>query len=104
MKTLAASFGSTLASAPGPIDAGVLQRGLVGGVALNAEMPGLACLLDAALVLFEHHDIGAAVLQRLGELDADAAIAADDDVIVEFVDFSLHAPCRPIIAAASSAS
>ncbi len=76
---------------PRPVDAGILQDGLVGGVALNAEMAGLAGLLDPALALFEHHDLGAAVFQRLGEFDADAAIAADDDVVVQFVDFSLHA-------------
>ena len=38
------------------VDAGVVQRRLVGGVALQAEMAGLARLLDAALVLFEHDD------------------------------------------------
>ena len=49
-------------------------------------------LLDATLVLFQHHDTGATVLQRLGEFDADAAVAANDDMALDLVDLSLHAP------------
>ena len=92
MKTLAASFGSTLASARARAMPASCSIGLVGGVALNAEVAGLACLLDPARILLDHHGGRAAVLQRLRKLDADAAIAANDDVVVEFIDFCLHAP------------
>ncbi len=62
------------------------------GVALQAEIAGGARLRDLVLVLLDHHEAGGAGLQRLGELDPDAAEAADDDVVFELVDLGVHAP------------
>jgi ethanolamine utilization protein EutA (predicted chaperonin) len=55
-------------------------------------MPGFTRMPHPLLVLLED-DIGrAAILECLGKLDADTAIAADDDVVLQLIDFRLHAP------------
>jgi hypothetical protein len=70
----------------GAIDASRLERSLIGGIALQTEMIRLARLGDAPLILFQHDEWRAAVLERLGKRDADTAEAADDDVTAELVD------------------
>ena len=88
MKTLAASFGSTVARC-GHGHAGGDQSVLIGRIALQTVMAGVAGLRSRRFLPFQDDEGRAAVPQRLAS-SSDAAEAADDDVI-ELVDLRLHA-------------
>ncbi len=90
MNTLAASFGQDGGQDLGPLDAGGLERALVGGVAVQAQIAELAGLGPALVVALQDQEGGAAPRQVAGQHHPDAAEAADDDVVLQLVDFARH--------------
>src|SRR5271167_1414897 len=85
MNTFTASSGSTVARARA-IDASLLQHRLVGGISVHAQIAKCAHLLEPLRAAFKDDELRPAGLQLAGQHAADAAEAADDDMVAQVLD------------------
>ncbi len=75
----------------GALDAGLQQVGFLGGVTKVAEIAAAGGFGAASLAGFDDDEGHAGAVEGTGELAADAAEAADQDVVLELVDATGHA-------------
>ncbi len=76
---------------PRPRNPGAAKNVLVRGVALQAQETQIARGGHAAVAALDDHEVGLSRLKLARQHLADAAVAANDDVIGEVLDFLLHA-------------
>ena len=76
------------------LDAGLLQVLVFGRVTEDQQLVVLLRGIDRFLAVVEHDERHARGAKLVGHLTADAAVAADDEVVAQVLDRSLPSPFR----------
>ena len=74
-----------------PLDAGLQQRVFIGRVAGEEQVARVGRVGNHVRFVLDHHERDLASGQFLRECFADAAVSADDRVVVQVVNFAMHA-------------
>jgi hypothetical protein len=82
-------------TSPRAVDAGRPQGLVARRVASNAKMTVSLRPIERVLVDIDDHEVGPGAAEVTGDLAADAAVAAEDEMPIQAIDSLLHAPPLP---------